>query len=120
MALGVWLLWRSPELGVERSLGLVLLALVLLGPILWPWYLTWGLAVVAPTAGLWTRRCVIALAIGGALAGAAAVVKAAAALAALGVAGELLVLVVLVALAAVPLSRQKARRPADGMTALRR
>ena len=74
---GAWLLWRSPDLGVERSLGLVLLALVLLGPILWPWYLTWGLAVVAPTAGLWTRRLVIVLAIAGALVGATAVVKAA-------------------------------------------
>ena len=118
--LGAWLLWRSPELGVERSLGLVLLALVLLGPILWPWYLTWGLAVLASTAGLWTRRFVIALAIGGALVGAAAVVKAVAAFAALGVAGELLVLVVLVALAAAPLSRQQVRRPAEVTTSLRR
>ncbi len=119
-SLGAWLLWRSPELGVERSLGLVLLALVLLGPILWPWYLTWGLAVLAPTAGRWTRRSIIALAVGGALVGAAAVVKAVAAFAATGVAGELLVLVALVALAAAPLSRQEARRPIEGSTALRR
>ncbi len=120
VTLGGWLLWRSPELGVERSLGLVLLALVLLGPILWPWYLTWALAVLAPTAGRWTRRAVIALAIGGALVGASAVVKAAAAFAAAGVAGELLVLVALVALVVAPLSRQEGRRPAERPAALRR
>ena len=118
--LGAWLLWRSPELGVERSLGLLLLALVLLGPILWPWYLTWGLAVLAATAGRWTRRAVIALAVGGALVGAAAVVKAVAAFAALGLAGELLVLVVLLALAAAPLGGHGALRPAEGRSALRR
>ncbi len=110
LALGGLLLWRSPELGVERSLGLVLVALVLLGPILWPWYLTWGLAVLAPTAGRWTRRVVVALAIGGSLVGATAVVKAAAAFATAGVAGELLVLVTLVTLALAPFRRQEAAR----------
>ncbi len=118
-SLGGWLLWRSPQLGVEFSLGLVLVALVLLGPILWPWYLTWGLAVLAPTAGRWTRRSVIVLAIGGSLIGAAAVIKAADALVALGVAGALFVLVALVALAVVPLSRQEAHSPAERPAGLR-
>ena len=51
--LGGWLLWRSPDLGVERSLGLALVALVLLGPILWPWYLTgdWPSWLRRPAAG---------------------------------------------------------------------
>ncbi len=100
--LGGWLLWRSPELGVERSLGLVLLALVLLGPILWPWYLTWALAVLAPTAGRWTRRAVITLAIGGTLIGAPDVLNAVRAFTATSVPGELLLLVSLVALAFAP------------------
>jgi alpha-1,6-mannosyltransferase len=117
--LGGWLLWRSPELGIERSLGLVLLALVLLGPILWPWYLTWALAVLAPTAGRWTRRAVIALAIGGAMVGATAVVMAVHALTGAGVPGALLVLFALAALAVVPLSRQAARRPAEPLAVLR-
>jgi hypothetical protein len=108
--LGGWLMWRSPELGVERALGLVLLALVLLGPILWPWYLTWALAVLAPTAGRWTRRAVIALAISGTLVGATAVVMAVHAFAAASVPGQLLVLVALVLLALVPLRRQDAPR----------
>jgi hypothetical protein len=108
--LGVWLLWRSPKLGVERSLGLVLLALVLLGPILWPWYLTWALAVLAPTAGHWTRRAVIILAIGGALVGAPDVRNAVHAFTATSVPGELLLLVVLVALAFAPFRRKDAPR----------
>ena len=108
--LGCWLLWRSPELGVERSLGLALLALVLMGPILWPWYLSWPLAVLAPTAGRWTRRAVIALAIGGSLVGATAVVRASHAFASAIVPGELLVLVALLALALAPLRGQDAPR----------
>jgi alpha-1,6-mannosyltransferase len=116
--LGGWLLVRSPQFGVERSLGLLLVALVVLGPILWPWYLTWGLSVLAPTAGRWTRRLVIALAIGGALLGATAVVHAASAFASYGVAGELLVLVALVAVAVAPLSRQAGGRRAALMTAV--
>jgi alpha-1,6-mannosyltransferase len=108
---GLWLVWRSPEFGVERSLGLLLLAVVLLGPILWPWYLTWALAVLATTAGRWTRRVVIALSIGGALVGAPDVVNAGRAFAATSVPGELLLLVALVALAVAPLHWQNARRP---------
>jgi alpha-1,6-mannosyltransferase len=98
-ALGAWLLWRSPEL-----------ALVLLGPILWPWYLTWALAVLAPTAGRWTRGAVIALAIAGALVGATAVDKAVHAVTTTSVPGELLVIVVLGALALAPLRLRETPR----------
>ncbi len=108
--IGGWLLWRSSKLGVERSLGLALLALVLLGPILWPWYLTWPLAVLAPTAGRWIRRAVIALAIGGALVGAAPVVGAVRAFTTAGLPGELLVLVALLALALTGVGRRDAPR----------
>ncbi len=118
--LGAWLLWRSPELGVERSLGLLLLALVLLGPILWPWYLTWGLAVLAPTAGALTRRAVIAVAIAGTLVGAAGVVRAVHAFAASNLASELLIIVVLLSLVLYPLGPQDASRRAGRTTALLR
>jgi len=59
--IGCWLLVRSPLLGVEESLGLALLVLVLLSPILWAWYMTWGLVVLAPVATGNLRRLVIAL-----------------------------------------------------------
>jgi alpha-1,6-mannosyltransferase len=114
-----WLLRRSPELGIERSLGMALLALVLLGPVLWPWYLTWALAVLSPTAGRWTRRTVIVVAIAGALAGATAVVKTVHAFMHTSVPGELLFLIVLVtlALAFVPFGGPDALCPGSPPTA---
>jgi hypothetical protein len=48
--IGIWLLLRSDELGVTRSLGLTLLVVALLNPILWAWYATWGVVVLAPVA----------------------------------------------------------------------
>ncbi len=43
-------LLRSPRDGVIRCLGLTLLVLALLGPIVWSWYVTWGVIVIAPAA----------------------------------------------------------------------
>ena len=47
---GYRLLLRSPDEGVVRCLGLTLLVLALLGPIVWSWYVTWGVVVLAPVA----------------------------------------------------------------------
>jgi alpha-1,6-mannosyltransferase len=47
---GYRLLLRSPQDGLVRCLGLTLLVLALLGPIVWAWYVTWGVVVVAPAA----------------------------------------------------------------------
>ena len=47
---GYRLLLRSPRDGVVLCLGLTLLVLSLLGPIVWAWYVTWGVVVVAPAA----------------------------------------------------------------------
>jgi MFS family permease len=46
-AFTLWLLWRSPERGWVRSLGLALLLFVILGPVVQPWYLAWGLVIFA-------------------------------------------------------------------------
>jgi alpha-1,6-mannosyltransferase len=43
-------LLRSPRDGAVRCLGITLLVLALLGPIVWSWYVTWGVIVVAPAA----------------------------------------------------------------------
>jgi hypothetical protein len=43
-------LLRSPQDGAVRCLGLTLLVLALLGPIVWSWYVTWGVIVLAPAA----------------------------------------------------------------------
>lgn len=43
----LWLLWHSKERGWVRSLGLSLLLFVELGPVVQPWYLAWGIVVLA-------------------------------------------------------------------------
>jgi alpha-1,6-mannosyltransferase len=43
----LWLLWHSAERGWVRSLGLALLLFVILGPVVQPWYLAWGLVILA-------------------------------------------------------------------------
>jgi len=56
-ALGLisYLLIRSPEQGMVRGIGLSLVALVILGPVVWPWYLPAGFALLA-AAGLGAWR----------------------------------------------------------------
>ncbi|HVB90722.1 MAG TPA: polyprenol phosphomannose-dependent alpha 1,6 mannosyltransferase MptB [Acidimicrobiales bacterium] len=58
---GLWLLVRSPVDGAIRCLGLSLLAVALLGPILWAWYVTWGVVVLAPAALGRLRRALIVI-----------------------------------------------------------
>ena len=45
--LALWLLVHSEERGWVRTLGVTLLLLVELGPVVQPWYLAWGLIVLA-------------------------------------------------------------------------
>jgi alpha-1,6-mannosyltransferase len=59
--IGVWLLHRAPYDGIPRTLGLSLLVVALLGPILWAWYITWGVIVLAPAASPTLRRVLITL-----------------------------------------------------------
>jgi alpha-1,6-mannosyltransferase len=58
---GVWLLSRSPREGVTRTLGLTLLVVALLGPILWAWYVVWGVVVLAPAASPRLRTALIVI-----------------------------------------------------------
>jgi hypothetical protein len=55
------LLVRSDHDGTARALGWSLLAVVFLGPIVWPWYETWGLVFLALAADVWSRRAVLVL-----------------------------------------------------------
>ena len=55
----VALLVNTDHIGIARSMGWSLLAVVLLGPIVWPWYETWGLVFLAFAADRWSRRVVI-------------------------------------------------------------
>lgn len=50
----LWLLVNSPRIGVVRAVGMALVVSVLLGPVVWPWYLPAGLALLAASGlGRW-------------------------------------------------------------------
>jgi alpha-1,6-mannosyltransferase len=91
VVIGAVLLWRSPQTGPLRALGLALLFAALLGPVLWAWYVTWGLVVLAPVARgrLWT--VVVSLTVLEALVGAASVISVVRSLGSAGVLSDLLV-----------------------------
>ncbi len=51
----LWLLWRVRRENLVRVLGAVLVLVVLAGPTLWPWYLSWGLILLATTSSQRSR-----------------------------------------------------------------
>jgi hypothetical protein len=63
--LGLGLLWRTRPSNMVRYLGFALIAAAVCGPAAWPWYLTWGLALLAACPGIqFSRALVIATAAG--------------------------------------------------------
>ena len=45
----LWLIWNVRRLDVVRAMGLALVLVVVGSPTLWPWYLTWGVTLLAAT-----------------------------------------------------------------------
>lgn len=62
-ATGVYLLLNTERFGALRALGFTLLLFVLLGPVVQPWYLSWGLLTLAVIATGWTRRLIVTLSV---------------------------------------------------------
>jgi alpha-1,6-mannosyltransferase len=58
--ISIGLVLRS-RLGPLHALGWSLLAFVVLGPVVWPWYETWGFVFLAVVAEAWTLRLLLAL-----------------------------------------------------------
>ncbi len=53
-AIAVYCLRNRQRIGVLGALGATMMAFVLLGPVVQPWYLTWGIIIVAPVVtGRW-------------------------------------------------------------------
>jgi alpha-1,6-mannosyltransferase len=69
LVIGLWLLWRSERIGFLQAIGLTLLLVVALGPVVQPWYLSWGLVLLAPVAEGRVRSLIIGLSIGSAFIG---------------------------------------------------
>jgi hypothetical protein len=59
--ISVRLLVRSDRLGPSTALGASLLAFVILGPVIWPWYETWGFVFLAVAADGWVVPVVFVL-----------------------------------------------------------
>ena len=60
-AIAAYCLLHKEVLGLLTAVGVTALAFVLLGPVVQPWYLTWGIVLMAPVvAGRW-RGVVLAL-----------------------------------------------------------
>jgi len=67
--LGVWLLKNVERFGTLRALGLTMLAVVVLGPVVQPWYLSWGLILLAPVATGRVLSLIVACSVGSAFIG---------------------------------------------------
>ncbi len=48
--IALYCLRHRERMGVLMALGITMLAFVLLGPVVQPWYLTWGIIILAPVA----------------------------------------------------------------------
>ncbi|MHB8395530.1 MAG: polyprenol phosphomannose-dependent alpha 1,6 mannosyltransferase MptB [Candidatus Dormibacteria bacterium] len=57
----VGLILRSNRAGAMQALGWSLLVFVVLGPVVWPWYETWGFVFLAVIAEGWTLRLLFGL-----------------------------------------------------------
>jgi hypothetical protein len=55
----VYLLWNADRIGSLKALGFSMFLFVVLGPVVQPWYLTWGLILLAPVAVGWIRGLII-------------------------------------------------------------
>ncbi|MGH8997425.1 MAG: polyprenol phosphomannose-dependent alpha 1,6 mannosyltransferase MptB, partial [Acidimicrobiales bacterium] len=62
-AIGIYLLKVSDRIGGLRALAITLLLFVVLGPVVQPWYLTWGLLLLAPVAFGRTRTLIIGVSV---------------------------------------------------------
>jgi alpha-1,6-mannosyltransferase len=105
VAIGLWALRRLPSLGLPRAMGLSLLAAVLLGPTVQPWYLLWGITVLALTAGPRTVSAIGVLAVSVSLVGVVGLGRLGGELSSLGPLYQALLLLALAAAVIVPIRR---------------
>ena len=59
--ISIGLVLRSRRMGAMQALGWSLLVFVVLGPVVWPWYETWGFVFLAVIAEAWTLPLLLAL-----------------------------------------------------------
>ncbi len=62
-AVSLYLLLISNERNWLRNLGISLLIVVLLGPVIWPWYLSWSIAILACSVGRYGGKAIVGMSI---------------------------------------------------------
>jgi hypothetical protein len=117
-AIGWWLLLKSPTHGLVLCLGLTLLAGALLGPVVWAWYVTWGVLVLAPVASGWVRKLVMVMGVYWTFVGVTGVKNVAATLFHTNVLEDLIVLAGIGALLIYPLNLFEKRHRRSGRLSL--
>lgn len=105
------LLRRAPQDGVVRGLGLALLVFALLGPIVWAWYVTWGVVVAAAAATPRVRNMLIVVSTFWAFAGVTSIHNIYMRMLHTFVLTDLLLLTMLLAVAVMPLGQFALSRP---------
>jgi alpha-1,6-mannosyltransferase len=103
LAISLWALKHLPTIGLPRAVGLSLLAIVLLGPIVQPWYLVWAIAVLAITAGQRTADAIALLTVSVSLIGVVGLGQLTGELASLGLLYQMLFLLTLAVTIVVPI-----------------
>jgi hypothetical protein len=61
VAIGIYCLRHRQQMGMLGALGVTMLMFVLLGPVVQPWYLTWGIILLAPVLSGRMRYLVLGL-----------------------------------------------------------
>jgi hypothetical protein len=110
-AIGIWLLLGSSDLNVPRNLGLTLLVVALLGPILWSWYATWGVIVLAPAVTPTIRRVIIVISTFEAFVGISSVKNLVLTVFHAGILPDLILVAALFAIVIIPLGQFGRTRP---------
>ena len=59
--IAVYCLHHRERMGTLNALGVTMMAFVLLGPVVQPWYLTWGIIIMAPVVSGWMRYLMLGL-----------------------------------------------------------
>jgi hypothetical protein len=59
--IAVYCLRHRERMGTLNALGVTMMAFVLLGPVVQPWYLTWGIIIMAPVVSGWMRYLMLGL-----------------------------------------------------------
>lgn len=108
---GYRLLLRSPREGVVPCLGMTLLVLALLGPIVWAWYVTWGVVLLSTVASSRLRSALIVISTFWAFAGVTSVHNIYMRMIHTFVVPDLLLVALLLAVALMPLVQFPTARP---------